>query len=277
MVELIAFRAHPGHRRRRADRGRQAIIGDIVSPRERGRYQGASAPPSPSPCVVGPLLGGLFTHYLSWRWVFYINLPIGIVALPSPPRSLPRITPSGPAHDRLPRLVPAHGGCDLPGAVHLARGQLVRLGLGPLIWPSASAAWSWSAVRAASSGAPPTRSSRRGCSRTASSPPRAPSASLVGFAMFGAMTFIPLYFQLVRGVTPTMSGFWLLPMMLGHARLLGDLRASSSAPGPLPDLPHRRHLHDRARPGAALTDHRDDLGHPRVASTSSASASASAW
>ena len=56
-------------------------MGDIVSPRERGRYMGLFGAVFGVATVLGPLLGGFFVEYLSWRWVFYINLPIGVVAL----------------------------------------------------------------------------------------------------------------------------------------------------------------------------------------------------
>src|SRR6202163_979812 len=61
--------------------GAQAIVGDIVSPRERGRYMGLFGAVFGVATVLGPLLGGFLVEYLSWRWVFYINLPIGVVAL----------------------------------------------------------------------------------------------------------------------------------------------------------------------------------------------------
>ncbi len=81
MAELIGFRALQGIGAGGLMVGAQAIIGDVVSPRQRGRYMGYFGAVFGLSSVIGPLAGGFITQHLSWRWVFYINLPIGIVAL----------------------------------------------------------------------------------------------------------------------------------------------------------------------------------------------------
>src|ERR1700685_2536742 len=81
MIELIAFRAIQGFGAGGLIVLVQATVGDIVSPRERGRYQGLFGAVFGFASVAGPLLGGVIVEHLSWRWIFYVNLPIGLVAL----------------------------------------------------------------------------------------------------------------------------------------------------------------------------------------------------
>src|SRR5271156_209033 len=79
MVELIAFRALQGLGGGGLMVGAQTIVGDVVSPRDRGRYMGLFMAMFGVTTVIGPLIGGVIIHYLSWRWIFYINIPIGAV------------------------------------------------------------------------------------------------------------------------------------------------------------------------------------------------------
>jgi EmrB/QacA subfamily drug resistance transporter len=214
MFELIAFRAIQGVGGGGLMIGAQAIVGDIVSPRERGRYMGLFGAVFGVATVLGPLIGGFFVEYLSWRWVFYINVPIGIVALFVTAAQLP---------GHLQRL---HHVIDYLGTIllTLATSALVlftSLGGTTYRWGSAP-------IIALAVGGVALTIVFLLVERRATEPViplalftnRVFSAAsavgfVMGFAMFGALTFLPIFFQDARGLSPPASGLRLLPLMGG--------------------------------------------------------------
>ncbi|MFF8870950.1 MDR family MFS transporter [Streptomyces massasporeus] len=214
MAQLIAFRALQGLGGGGLIVLSMAIVGDLVPPRERGRYQGLFGAVFGATSVLGPLLGGLFTQHLSWRWVFYVNLPVGVVALAVIAAVL-----------HLPRTAQRHVidylGTFLIAAV--ATCLVLVASLGGTTW-----AWgSWQIVGLAVLGvllavafvaverraAEPVLPLKLFRVRTFTL--AALISFVVGFAMFGAMTYLPTFLQVVQGISPTMSGVHMLPMVLG--------------------------------------------------------------
>ncbi len=214
MTELIAFRAVQGLGAGGLIVLTQSVIGDIVPPRERGRYQGLFGAVFGVASVGGPLLGGVIVQAVSWRWIFYVNLPLGALALVVLGVTLPSTAKRGrPSIDYL-------------GATLLAGGLSAIV----LVTSLGGTTWAWGSGKVVLVGALGValivaflfaeRRAREPVLPLSLLRDRvfavAGSLSLiVGFALFGAVTFLPLYFQTVDQASPTEAGLHLVPMMVG--------------------------------------------------------------
>jgi EmrB/QacA subfamily drug resistance transporter len=213
-VELVVFRAVQGLGGGGLMVSAQAAIGDVVAPRNRGRYQGIFGAVFGFATVVGPLIGGAITSSLSWRWIFYVNLPIGALAIVA----LTVTLPAGAAR--------AHHSIDYLGTALLSVALValvLMVTLGGITYPWSSAPIIVLAAVTVAAFAAFLYVERRVDEPVF--PPRLLGdriftaagvvALLVGFAMFGAVVFLPLYYQVVRGDSPTTSGLEILPLMGG--------------------------------------------------------------
>ncbi len=214
MNELVIFRGLQGLGGGGLISLAMATVGDVVSPRQRGKYQGYFGAVFGVASIAGPLLGGFFTEHLSWRWIFYINIPIGIIAL---------IAIASRLH--LPANTQKHK-LDYIGSILLIiglSGTILGLTWGGITYP-------WSSVQIIStfiiSGIAilcliywetkakepiiPLRLFKNSIFTVSSI-----LSLLIGMIMLGTIIFLPVYQQIVRGDSPTLSGLYLLPLVVG--------------------------------------------------------------
>jgi EmrB/QacA subfamily drug resistance transporter len=214
MPELIAFRALQGLGAGGLLVTTIAVVGDIIPPRERGRYQGVFGAVFGVSTVIGPLLGGFFVDNLSWRWIFYVNLPTGALAF---------VVIGAVFHSRANRV---EHDIDYLGAALLAGGLscivlFTSLGGTTLAWGSGEsiALMVLSVVlltvfvfverRASEAILPPLLFRNRTFAVSAA------TGFIIGLALFGSITYLPVFLQIVKEMSPTRSGLQLTPMMGG--------------------------------------------------------------
>jgi EmrB/QacA subfamily drug resistance transporter len=214
MAQLITFRALQGLGAGGLMVGAIATLGDIVAPRERGRYMSYMMVVMMLATIGGPLAGGFITTSFSWRWIFYINLPVGGAALVYLMATLHLpVNRVGHTIDYLGGSLLAVATTSLIllatwGGTEYRWGSAQIIGLG-ILTVAATAAFLVAETRAAEPILPLHVFRNKNFSVTMG------LTFLTGLAMFGAMTFLPLYQQTVQGASPTVSGLMLTPMMLG--------------------------------------------------------------
>lgn len=191
-----------------------AVIADLVSARERGRYSGLFGAVFGVASVLGPLLGGLFTEHLGWRWVFYVNVPLGIAAFVILGAVLHL-----PVHKRKHSI-------DWLGAALMVAATVMLLLVA--VWGGQKYEWGSATIIGLAVGGVvatglfilqelrhpeplvPLSMFRLPVLRIASA-----MGFVIGFAMFGAIVYLSIFMQVVRGASPTSAGLQLLPLMLG--------------------------------------------------------------
>jgi EmrB/QacA subfamily drug resistance transporter len=191
-----------------------ALIGEVVPLRERGRYQGILGAVFGVTTVIGPLLGGYFTDYLTWRWAFWVNVPVSVVVLVVAAVAIPQLAAATkPVIDYAGIVLVGLGAAGLTLATSWG-GTLYPWGSPTIIGLFAGSAAALGVFAWVESRAPapilPTRLFRSPVFTVC-----CVLSFVVGFAMLGAMTFLPTYMQYVDGVSATTSGLRTLPMVVG--------------------------------------------------------------
>lgn len=194
----------------------QAIVADIFPPRERGKYMGVMGAAFAVSAVVGPLLGGVFTETLSWRWCFWINVPLGILALLAAACFLPH-------RDHGKHSI---GSFDIPGTIAMAVAASCFILV--ISWGGNTYAWTSSVILGLAAVTVIAAVAFVLIERR-SSDPLIPlgffknrnylvctiAGLLIMVGMMGALSYIPTYFQIVDGLGATAAGYMTVPMMVG--------------------------------------------------------------
>jgi len=212
MLQLILFRGVQGLGAGGIMVLSQAVVGDVIAPRERGRYQGYMGTVFGVSSVAGPLIGGFFTDHLTWRWVFFVNIPVGIMAM-----IVTQFALRLPVH-RFERGIDYRGAFLMMGGIsalllltswggiEYAWGSPVIIGLG-IVGIALLAVFLLQEVRVPEP-LLPLRLFRHKIFSVATA-----LSFVVGLGLLGAVSYLPIYFQVVRGTSATMSGLQLAPLM----------------------------------------------------------------
>lgn len=214
MAMLIAFRGIQGIGAGALFPVALAIIGDLFTPKERGKYQGLFGAVFGIAFVIGPLLGGFLTENFGWHWIFYVNIPIGIVALLVIQRLLPTVK-----NERATRNFDLLGGAIFTVAISFLLVGLTNKQFGDWTDPTVGGfilvgiIGSLIFLVAESRAKEPIVPLHLWRSRTYSA--SIVSTFFASFAFFGAVVFLPRWFQVVEGFSPTDSGLAALPLMVG--------------------------------------------------------------